>query len=268
MKINRFSILIILVLFLSCGTEPVKVEVKKVEEVKPEVVKIGDLEILETFFKRSELDSNRAGKVLEKEKVIQHLTHLWKMDRGGKKYYLLEKDDITEMIKSVTEGIYLDYIMINKYGDIIYTRSNNELFGTNVNSGYEGTPLQKCFLNRTGVFFEDVSYIAPSSKIYSLYISSPVYVEGSFHGILILQVDIKKISEILEKETEIFSRDGIIRVTPVEKKIFTKYSGYDKIDMINLDANKVEVINQADGKLKFKKFNFREIDWILMNKEP
>jgi len=241
---------------------------KPVEIIKlPEIIKPDDMNILERFFKRSESDSIKAGNVLQKHKIIQHLTHLRKMDSGGKKYYLLEKDDITKMINSVTEGIYLDYIMINKNGDIIYTNRNDDLFGTNIYKGYEKTPLQKCFLSRTGVFFEDVSFIAPSSKIYSLYLSSPVYVEGNFHGVLILQVDIKKISEILDPEIEILSRDGVIRVSPFEERIFSKYSGIAVIDMKNLDSNGETFLEYAEGKLRFSKFKFKEIDWIIMKKE-
>ncbi|HPS87457.1 MAG TPA: hypothetical protein PLY36_11970 [Spirochaetota bacterium] len=255
MNISRFYILIFSVILLSCGTQPVKVA----------DVKSGDIASLDSFFKRSELDSSKAGAVIEKYKIIQHLTHLWKMDRGGKKYYLLEKDDITEMINSVTEGIYLDYILINKNGDIVYTRKNDELFGTNVNHGYEATPLQKCFLNRTGVYFEDVAFLSPSSKIYSLYISSPVYVEGNFHGVLILQVGVNKISGILEPETEILSRDGIIRVSSLEEKVFSKYPEFEGIDMKSLDRDGAVFLNSTEGKHKFLKFSFKEINWIIIN---
>jgi len=257
MDFKNISILILVMIFVSCSKTPVKIE----------VAAPGNISKLESFFKRSEFDSKNAVNVLEKQKIIQHLTHLWNMDRGGKKYYLLEKDDITEMINSVTKGIYLDYILINKNGDIIYTKKNDELFGTNVNKGYEATPLKNCFSNKSNVFFEDISYIAPSSKVYSLYISSPVYVEGSFHGILILQVDVKKISGILEPGTEIISRDGIIRVSSFEERVFSKYTEYDKIDMAGLDSSGLILSKQAEFTLRFLKFNFKEINWVLINKE-
>ena len=257
MNINRFYVLLSLIIFLSCGTQPVKVD----------DIKSGDAANLDSFFKRSETDSVNAGGVIEKHKIIQHLTHLWKMDRGGQKYYRLEKDDITEMINSVTKGIYLDYILINKHGDIIYTKLNEELFGVNVNKGYEATPLLKCFSSRTGVFFEDVAFLTPASKIYSLYISSPVYVEGSFHGVLILQVEINKIADLLAAGTEVLSRDGVIRVSSSGEKVFSKYPGFDNIDMKSLDSNGEVYLNTADGRVKFTKFNFKEISWIITNKE-
>lgn len=255
MNINKTLILLFSLFLLSCGTRPVKVEEKS-----------GDIGKLERFFKRSENDSIRAGKVIEKHKIIQHLTHLWTMDRGGKKYYLLEKDDITEMINSVTEGVYLDYILINKNGIIIYTRRNDALFGVNVNNGIESVPLKDCFINKGEVFFEDNAFLAPSSKVYSLYVSSPVYVENNFHGVLILLVDIKKISEILEPGTEVFSRDGIFRVTASEEKLFSRYSGFEKVDFKTIDSAGMIIQDQPEGKIKFSKFSYKEINWILMKK--
>jgi hypothetical protein len=114
------------------------------------------------------------------------------MDSGGQKYYLLEKQDITEMINSVTEGIYLNYILINKIGDIVYSKNDDDLFGLNINKENDSTPIKKCFSNRGGIYFEDITNTVPLSEN-SLFISSPVYVEDDFHGVLILQVDVKKI---------------------------------------------------------------------------
>jgi len=133
MKINRLYIIVLASAYFSCSAPSPKVEAVKPSEVK----KQSEVDTLEKFFKRSENDSVKAGDVLQKHNIIQHLTHLRKMDRGGKKYYLLEKDDITEMIRSVTEGIYLDYILVNKNGDIVYTKNNDEMFGINVNTGYD-----------------------------------------------------------------------------------------------------------------------------------
>lgn len=272
MYITRFCAVIFSVVFISCNSQSLMLDDVRSEDVniantKLEVIKSGYTDKLEIFFKRTENDSVKAGNVLEKYKIIQHLTHLRKMDSGGKKYYLLEKDDITRMINSVTEGIYLDYILINKNGDIIYTNNNDDIFGTNVNTGYEESPLQKCFINRTGVYFEDISYMAPSSKIYSLYISTPVYVEGNYHGVLILQVEIKKIIELLEKGAEILSRDGIIRVTPDTGRVFSRFNFFEKIDMEALDKSGVTELNNSNGRFRLYRFRFKEINWIVADKE-
>ena len=112
-----------------------------------------------------------------------------------------------------------------------------------------------------------MSFILPNSKVYCLQISSPVFVEKDFHGILVLQVEIKKINEILDTGTEIFSRDGIIRVTPFNDRIFLKYTGYENLKMTGLENNNPVYFNLPEGKIRFSGFNYKEITWIVAQKE-
>jgi len=257
----KFRILCLLFVFaVSCSVPAVKVEVKKPG-------KDANVSVLKEFFVRSESDSVRAGAVIEKHNIIQQLTHLRLMDTGGKKFYLLERENITEMINSVTEGIYLDYVLINKHGDIIYTRNNDSLFGTNVNEGYEETPLKKCFVMRRGVYFEDVSLLTPTSSVYSLYVSTPVYVQQKFHGILVLQIDIFKINEILEKDTEIVNRKGIIKIAADTAKINSLMPGYSKINPDEIDRKAGIKIGGGNTDFDLKSFRFNSISWILVKKK-
>jgi len=176
--LSKYFLLLSLIVLLSCVEENVRVEDDN----------------FESFLKRCELDSIKACNVIKKHRIIQHLTHLRTMDAGGQKYYLLEKQDITEMINSVTEGIYLNYILINKIGEIVYSKNDDDLFGLNINKENDSTLIKKCFSNRGGIYFEDIANSAHLSKNI-LFISSPVYIEDDFHGVLILQVDVKKIKD-------------------------------------------------------------------------
>lgn len=260
MKLRILSLSLLIMFAVSCSAPTVKVEIKKPEQD-------ANLSSLEKFFKRSESDSLRAGQVIEKHNIIQQLTHLRLMDTGGKKFYLLERENITEMINSVTEGIYLDYVLINKHGDIIYTRKNDSLFGTNVNEGYEDTPLKKCFVMRRGVYFEDVSLITPGSTTYSLYVSSPVYVQQNFHGILVLQIDISKINEILEKDTDVINRNGIIKIAADYTRINSQIPDYSSLNLDEVDrVGKLRIIKGTDD-IDLKSFNFNSIQWILVKKK-
>lgn len=257
----KFRILALLLIFaVSCSAPPVKKEITKA----PEDTNISSLE---KFFKRSEGDSIRAGQVIEKHNIIQQLTHLRLMDKGGKKYYLLERENITEMINAVTEGIYLDYVIINKHGDIIYTKKNDTLFGTNVNEGYEETPLKKCFAMRRGVYFEDVALITPGSETYSLYVSAPVYVQQNFHGILVMLIDISKISEILEKNTDVVNRDGVIKITDDYSRINSAIQ--ENIGLKINDAVRDGEISMEKSaeEINLKSFNYNSISWILVKKK-
>jgi hypothetical protein len=253
---KKLLFLLIIVISLGCSRE-----VKAPEPVQDS----RDVKNLEDFFKRSDRDALMAMEVIEKHRIIQHLTHLKKMNSGGRKYYLLEKDSITEMIRSVTEGIYLDYILINRHGDIIYSRSNDSLFGQDVNSGYESTPLKRCFSMRgSETYFDDVSTITPGSSVYSLFVSRPVYVEQSFHGVLILQVDIKKIAELLERDTDIISREGIVRVTGDNTRILSRYTSFSRI---GLNISRAGSFTEGSERVFYRPFNFRNISWIVLTRK-
>ena len=256
MKI-RLSLLL-LVFALACSAPPVK-------NIEPAAD--NNVTTLEKFFQRSESDTARAGAVIQKHNIIQQLTHLKLMDRGGTKFYLLERENITEMINAVTEGIYLDYILINRHGDIIYTKSNDSIFGTNVNEGYEATPLRNCFANRGEIYFEDVSLITPASKTYSLYVSSPVYVQNSFHGILVMQIDISKVHELLEKETDVINREGLIKVASDSARINSQIGNYSDFNLSEIKETGSSRINAAGEELSLKAFNFRSISWIIVKKK-
>lgn len=253
---KKLLFLLIIVITLGCSRGV------KVPEPAPD---IGDVKNLEDFFRRSDNDAFMAMQVIEKHRIIQHLTHLKKMNAGGRKYYLLEKDSITEMIRSVTKGIYLDYILINRHGDIIYSRSNDSLFGQDVNSGYESTPLKRCFSTRgTETYFDDVSTITPGSSVYSLFVSRPVYVEQSFHGVLILQVDIRKIAELLERGTDIISREGIVRVSGGSTRILSRHNSFSRI---GLDDKPEGSFTDGGERIFYRSFNFRNISWIVLTRK-
>ena len=253
---KKFLVLLIIIISIGCSRE-----VKSPETSAANM----DVKNLEDFFKRSDNDALKAMEVIEKHRIIQHLTHLKRMNSGGRKYYLLEKDSITEMIRSVTEGIYLDYILINRHGDIIYSRSNDSLFGQDVNSGFESTPLKRCFSMRGAeTYFDDVSTITPGSSVYSLFVSRPVYVEESFHGILILQVDIRKIAELLESETDIISREGIVRVTGNNTRILSHHTSFSRISP---QAETGGFFREGGNTVHFIPFNFKNISWIVLSKK-
>ena len=114
----------ILILFaatvIACGTvvrEPGPVPATPLPAVQKDV--------LADFFSRCEQDIERAGQVVVQEDIIKNLTHLHRMDSGGRKYYILERDAISRMIHSVTQDIYSDFIIINDNGTIIYTAHND-----------------------------------------------------------------------------------------------------------------------------------------------
>ena len=251
---KKFFISLLLLSISACSSRDIKVT-----EQKP------DNSPLMQFFIRSEEDSIRASNVIEKHNIIEQLTHLKRMNNGGKKFYLLEKENITEMINSVTEGIYLDYFLINKYGEIIYTNNTDSLFASNVNEGFEGTPLRNCFLQKNSVHFEDISKLATGFRTYSLYVSHPVYKNGIYHGTIVLQIDIEIVNEVLEEGSVVINTEGLIKIaensskinsrveenylTKEEDKSFFSYKGISWIIIKKKDSSKITSRRQPSFKL-------------------
>src|SRR4030042_4555789 len=103
-----------------------------------------DITSLKGLFKLCESDLEKAKKVIIEKDLVKILSHLQKMDSGGKKYYLLEREAITSMIKSVTEGVYSDFILINRDGTVVYTMANDKLFAGNVRTPLVKQALASC----------------------------------------------------------------------------------------------------------------------------
>lgn len=253
--------LISAVILLSCASPEKQVITPPVAEP------VFDLSTLEGFFKTTEADAFRAKQVVEKDKIIFNLTHLKLMNTGGTKYYLLERENITEMINAVTEGIYLDYILINRSGDIIYTRANDSIFGSNINTGFEDTPLRRSYLNRDAVHFEDVSMVSTASTILGLYVSVPITSEDGFQGTLILQIDIERINHMFNEKTDIVSREGLIRVASDRKRILSQYYGFADIDIPSLDRDSIWSDIKSGARTDYSVFKYKNISWIIARKE-
>jgi len=245
------------VVFLSCASPEKQVSIPPV---------MFDLSTLEGFFKTAESDAVKAKQVVEKDKIIFNLTHLKLMNTGGRKYYLLERENITEMINAVTEGIYLDYILINRSGDIIYTRIDDSIFGSNINKGFEDTSLRRCYLSREMVHFEDVSAMSTASSILGLYVSVPIISEEGFQGTLILQIDIDRINRLFDEKTDIISREGLIRVTADRTRILSQYYGFKAIDIPSLDRDSSWSDDSSGSRTDYSVFKYKNISWIIAHK--
>jgi len=252
------KIITLSVLFLLSCSAPVQ---KVCEPLSFEA--LTDLTLLEKFFRTSEEDVIRARDVVIRHGLIRNLSHLKKMNSGGTKYYLLERENITEMINAVTAGVYLDYIIINSGGDIIYTKSNNDIFGNNVNTGFNDTPVRKCFYSREGVHFEDVDMLTHSSNVLGLYVSVPVITEGAYQGSLILQIDIAGINRLFDSYTDIISREGTIRVTENRGRILSPYHAFSEIDFECLDRNRSWTTGNSEKHVNYSLFNYKNISWII-----
>lgn len=182
------------------------------------------------------------------------------MDGGGKKYYLLEREHISEMILAVTEGLYSDFILINRHGVVVYSRENDDIFGKNVRTGLSESPLARCFARQDqDLHVEDVAVFPPGSGRYAIFISSRIMVEDSFHGFFILQAGIDKIEGYLDGKTEIIDYEGRYRISPRRELIMTEHPLFER-----MEQGKAGSLS-ADGKrYEYHPFEFLGIRWLIV----
>ncbi len=226
-----------------------------------------NVKTLEDFFNRCMSDIIRAKKVIVESDIVKMLTHFQNMNAGGKRYYILEKENITSMIEAVTKNVYSDFILINKKGRIIYTRSNDDIFSKNVRTHLVNTPLSRCYENRKkGIYVEDVSTLRPSIENHSMFISIRVGGGNSYPGIFVLQFNPDRIKEILNDKTEIIGRDNRYRISYTMDNLLSIYRYSDKIDM-RLPSNKKDIYSFSTSDHKnfdYKFFNFKNLNWIVV----
>ncbi|MBP7604034.1 MAG: hypothetical protein KBA15_08910 [Spirochaetes bacterium] len=215
---------------------------------------------LAEFFNLCARDASSGARVVEKHDIVKMLTHFLRMDGGGKKYYLLEREHISEMILAVTEGLYSDFILINRHGVVVYSRENDEIFGKNVRTGLSESPLARCFAQQDrALHVEDVAVFPSGSGRYGIFISSRIEVENTFHGIFILQAGVEKVEGYLDAGTEIVDYEGRYRVTPRKELMLSDHPLRERM--------KPGVPGQfTDGAKKYEStpFEFNGIRWMIV----
>ncbi len=247
------SILFISLVTASCGT----VQSPGPAPVSP----------LKSLFELCESDLEKAKKVIIDRDLVKMLTHLQHMDNGGDKYYLLERDSITSMIKAVTEGVYSDFILINKEGTVIYTMINDGIFAKNVRTSLSRTALRSCYANRDiKPFIASVTSAPYYWDGYYVAVSSEVNAPGTLAGTFILLVDMDKVQKLVGERAVIIGPTGTYEVAGDRHKIHTAYTDFDRI---NLSAPCSELAvrhfsRSAGGSAAYRFFNYSNLRWIII----
>ncbi len=257
----------ILILFaatvIACGTvvrEPGPVPAAPVPSVQKD--------ILADFFSRCELDMDKAGHVVMQEDIIKNLTHLHRMDSGGRKYYILERDAISRMIHAVTQDIYSDFIIINDSGTIIFTAHNDYLFGKNIKRELRTSALASCADTGDGeIHIHDVTILDSNPPAYAILISKRLKGGNAFPGTFILQLDTEQIGRIFTKPTEIIGPDGKYRITSRERTLLP----YPRQETVSLcrSLNAGESVNFRDNSTEYRcrDFRYRDLSWFVISRE-
>jgi hypothetical protein len=255
MKISPLIICMILTVACSAGKK----------ELKKDFTPAEGSDNLAGFFKLCERDIHRAVKAVIDRDLISILSHFQRMDDGGRKYYLLEKEGIAAMIMAVTEDIYEDFILINRHGAVIYSMSNVNVFSKRVDGPLRQTPLYDCF-NKTGndIFINDTVRSENLSENFILLISSRVIKDGIFQGIFVLQLNINKLEKLIDLNADVIDTGGIYRFSRNKNNILNSHPDYGKfqIELINL---KEERIINAGRDINCCPFSFKNLRWIIIS---
>ncbi|HQJ71574.1 MAG TPA: hypothetical protein P5203_14780 [Spirochaetota bacterium] len=222
---------------------------------------------LKSLFELCESDLEKAKKVIIERDLIKMLTHLQKMDRGGDKYYLLEREGITSMIKAVTEGVYSDFVLINREGTVIYTMKNDGIFARNVRTTLGRTALGLCFANReTNPFIASMVSAPLYWDGYYIAVSSQVSAPGTMPGIFILMVDMEKVQHLVGEKSFIIGPAGTYEVAGDRAKIHTAYTDFDRIDL-SVPYNDLAVhrfARSSGGSAEYRLFRYSNLRWVII----
>ena len=99
---------------------------------------------------------------------------------------------------------YHDLFLISPEGDVVYTATKGDDFGTNLITGlYKDSELAQVFKRAKTLLETNISdymYYAPSREM-AAFVAAPILSEGEFKGVIALQIDNKEINGIVNDYT-------------------------------------------------------------------
>lgn len=155
----------------------------------------------ETFLR----DIDNASKVINDNNLMLNLTHLQLMDKGGKKYYLLEKETISYLLSSVTKNLYQDIILVNWEGVVIYSMRNDGIFSKNIADAGAPSPLSNPYKSAMeGNLYASECAESPNKECI---IASPLDKDEKRWGVIVLIVKSGCTSAVIAQKAKLSSSD-------------------------------------------------------------
>jgi hypothetical protein len=260
----RKLLIITIAIFIGCtASRTTIVEIAEIEE--PIIVD----HKLYTFFEQVKTDLDNYGNVAIKEDLVLFLSHFKKMDSGGRRYYLLERENITKMVESVTQKIYSDSLLLDIRGNIIYTRVNNTIFAGNIARKVNNNTLLPDLLRN------DFKY----------YITDPLKIDGfrprkvilackkissseTCPGFAMLQIDTDQINSLLKENEFVLDINGICLFANDIKSINKPYKYFSYLDIDNLASSRYHTVQiNKNLKLTYENFTMANMNWILVEEK-
>jgi hypothetical protein len=240
MKRMYSSIGILCVLmFLSCSKENVITKVP--------VAKNG----IQSFFETFDKDLRNSTRVIAEQDLVNNLTHLQKMGWGGSKYYPLEREALTKMLKELSSYTYAECILFNKSGTIIYSMIDDTLlsrhagsFSRDLGQIYNNSKEGKSFILETIEF-----PITSGNRV--LFLSMPVMKNNVMQGLLVAGIHAEMLPQYTSIKQTVINNAGVVMFDQNKDKILTQCQTCPAID------SKSEA---------YKPFTYLNINWFIYNK--
>jgi hypothetical protein len=207
-----------------------------------------DLSALERFFTVFEKDMDNTSKVISEQELIKNLTHLQRMNLGGNKYYPLERESLTKMIRELASYEYSECVLINKSGMIIYSMVDDKLFSVKAETFTKHIGIIFNHAKKGTPYIFDTSVFPVLSGEHRILFGMPVIRNGDTEGVIIAALKASDAVKISGVSKSIVDSEGVIRLDANDAKILTQCE----------DCSSPE-----DLRKNYIPFNYRNLQWFI-----
>ena len=234
---HRISYILVFFIFtLSCTKDAVK------QTIPP------DISALERFFIVFEKDMANTSKVITEQELVKNLTHLQRMNFGGNRYYPLEREALTKMIRELASYDYSECVLINKSGTIIYSMIDDKLLSIKAETLTRNIGIVFNHTKAGTPYIFDTSVFPVLSGDHRILFGMPVVRGTETEGVIIAALKTADAVRVSGVTKSIIDSDGVIRLDPDDTKILTLCEECSSIEEIQKN---------------YTPFSYRNLQWFV-----
>ncbi len=243
---------------LSCSSAPGSTDLSSINTYSQFII---------SFFDRYMEDLKRAEGVVKKNDMIQNLSHLQRMNTGGKRYYLLERKSLTALLQSITIEQYYDIILTDRGGRVLYTMHNDSLFNTVLSRQDEISPLLRCYKNgiKGNIFIHEPAEYSRLSSSILLFIAYPVTIESEPAGLLIAVIKNDLLVASKPRDLLVLNHSGNLAVTAHLKDLGQSIIP-ENVMPVELQEDTNFNISYNKKNYHFEPVTYKNIKWLITRK--
>ncbi len=250
--------ILMLALILSCGTTPDDTDMSSADMYSHFII---------SFFDRYIEDLERAETVVKKNDMIQNLSHLQRMNTGGKRYYLLERKSLTALLQSITMEQYHDIILTDRGGRVLYTMHNDTLFNTVISRQDKETPLSRCYKKaiKGNIFIHEPAQYSRLSSSILIFVSFPVTIDNEPAGLLIAVIKNDLLVADKPRDLLVLNSSGDLAVTAHPQNLGKNIIPENAMPT-GIHENKIFSISYNKKIYHLTPVIYKNINWLITRK--